>query len=189
MVQTFIPSLNPYRSLGWSGHNSQQFLPVVGGRQLLPCMNPARVRTQGRETEAGLFGIPLILRALLMEICSRRAASALAEHHLHWCNQAQPFSSFPKWRNEERKESWHNLLWPLERHWYKEKVLTTPFSLCCSQFTDFEINTKKQNQVKTKTTAKTSKLRLCYWWRKGEREREELYLHCWSCRYDYVIYI
>lgn len=60
----------------------QQFLPVVGDRQLLPCMSPARVTTQGRETEAGLFGITLVLRALLMEICSNAISTSRASFTL-----------------------------------------------------------------------------------------------------------
>lgn len=47
-------------------------------------MSPARVTTQGREAEAGLFGILLVLKALPTEICgntigTRRASFTLMQ--------------------------------------------------------------------------------------------------------------
>lgn len=55
----------------------------------------------------------------------------------------------------------------------RKKVFITPFSLCYSQFTEFEIITKKQNQnqVKTKTLGK-----LASWGYTIEKERERSFI-------------
>lgn len=99
MVQTSIPSLNPCRSLALI---PQQFLPVVRGKQLLPCMSPARVTTPGREAEAGLFSILLVLKALPTEICSNAISTRRASFTLMQSGTIFLFILKMKGRGEKR---------------------------------------------------------------------------------------
>lgn len=100
-TNTFPPSIHadPWDSLALI---AQQFLPLVGDRQLLPCMSPARVTTQGREPEAGLFGIPSVLKASLMEICSVTVSTSRASFTL--IQSGTTFLFIPKMKDwaEER---------------------------------------------------------------------------------------